>query len=212
MALEPHEYIGRDVYRTISDRFRERHGIKIDDHIHVMKEVGHKVGVGITFVPVDHRSLKSALRQPLFTHDDRRHLCDALAALATTGEGYREVGVPSLHCQISGAECNIHLDDFGFVAIGPDGRKYYNPDLVQHIVDELGWATVANWVHGKSPTLGSFLGRMHPVLPNSRNRYAPVIGGRFVVAQGQGWSLGIDYQRLPGGESRKMGSLEVLSW
>jgi len=212
MAVSPHVYITNNIYRTLANRLRDRHKINIAQHIDTLQSVGTNLGVGITFKPVDSDKLKSLLRMPAFAHDNRRHLCDRVAALATTGEGYREVGAPSLHIAISPARCNIHLDSFGFVAIGPDGKKYYNPDLVQHIVDELGWATISNWLDKHKPFKGQLFGRMHPILPNSRNRYNLAVGGRFVLAKGRKWSLGIDHTHSVKGERKTTGSFEVLNW
>ena len=212
MGISRHAYLFNDVYRVIANRLRDRHKIKIDEHVDSMLKIGSRVGQGITFWPVDHIKLKGLLSTAAFTHDNRMEFCEALAASATQGEGYRESGAPSLHCQISRVSCNIHLDSYGFVAIGPDGKKYYNPDLVQHIVDELGWATVVEWLEKKSSPLGGFLGRIHPILPNSRNNYAPAVGGRFVLKQGQGWSIGLDSTVSTSGERKNVVSLEVLKW
>lgn len=212
MAISKHAYLFNPVYRVIANRLTERHKIDLNKHIDTMYEIGTRPGQGITFRPVDSDKLKNLLKLPMFAHDNRRHFCERVAAAATQGEGYRETGAPSLHCQIAASRCNIHLDSYGFVAIGPDGKKYYNPDLVQHIVDELGWATVVGWLDKKQPTLGGFIGRIRPILPNSRNRYNPAVGGRFVVAKGQGWSLGIDRTISLTGEKKTVANLEVLNW
>lgn len=212
MAISKHAYLFNPVYRVIANRFTTRHHVKIGEHIATMNRIGVRLGQGITFIPHDHTRLKQALRKPAFAHDDRRHICDAVAALATQGEGYREFGAPSLHCQIAQGSCNIHLDSFGFVAIGPDGKKYYNPDLVQHIVDELGWATIVGWLDKKQPTLGSLIGRTHPILPNSRNRYDLSVGGKFVLARGKGWSLAVDGTVSAKRERKVMGKVEILNW
>ncbi|MBT3058252.1 MAG: hypothetical protein AB2728_04435 [Candidatus Thiodiazotropha sp.] len=212
MTISKHAYTFNSVYRTIANRLRNRHNINIGDHIDTMLEIGARAGQGITFRPIDSNKLKSLLKMPAFAHDDRRNLCERIAAAATKGEGYREVGAPSLHCQIAANSCNIHLDSYGFVAIAPDGTKYYNPDLVQHIVDELGWATVVGWLDKKQPVLGGLVGRFRPILPNSRNRYAPAVGGRFVLAKGKGWGLGIDHTVSTSGERQTKANLEVLNW
>ncbi len=125
MAISKHEYFFNEVYRVIANRLADRHKIQISDHIDTMFEIGARPGQGITFRPVDGDRLKSLLKMPAFAHDDRRNFCERVAAAATKGEGYREVGAPSLHCQIAANSCNIHLDSYGFVAIGPDGKKYY---------------------------------------------------------------------------------------
>ena len=211
MAISKHSYFLNNVYRTIANRLFDRHRINISEHIDVMSKIGVRPGQGITFRPVDRNILENLFRKA-FTHDNRRNLCELVAAAATKGEGYRESGAPSLHCQVSTSSCNIHLDSYGFVAIGPDGRKYYNLDLVQHIVDELGWAIVVEWLEKKQPMVGSFVSRFHPILPNSRNRYNPAVGGRFTVAKGQGWSLGIDSTVSSNNEKKTLAVLEVLDW
>ena len=203
-----------DIYLTIANRLRTRHKIVIDDHIQTLKKVGRHTGEGIYFIPKDHKKLKALLTMPGFAQDDRRHFCDAVAASATNGTGYREIGTPSLHCQIGVAYCNIHIDAYGFVAIGPDGKKYYNPDLVQHIVDELGWETVVAWVHKKNPTMGSALGRVRPILPNSRNGYDLAVGAKIELKKGKGWGLSIDYTKdLTGNKAHNVsGNVDVLRW
>lgn len=201
-----------DVYNTIANRLFMRHQILIGEHIQTIKKISHDIGEGISFIPKDHLRLQALLRTPLFAKDNRSHFCDAVAALATKGEGYREVGVPSLHCAISSGFCNIHLDSFGFVAIGPDGKKYYNPDLVQHIVDELGWASVIGWVSKRNPLIGGVLGGLHPILPNSRNSYKPAIGVKFDLIKGNGWSLAVEATRSIEQEDILLGKVEVLNW
>ncbi len=212
MAITKQAYLFNGVYRTIANRLRDRHNIKLDEHVAAMLKIGPRPGVGVTFKPVDSDRLKSLLQMPAFAHDNRNDLCERLAAAATQGEGYRETGAPSLHCQIAAQSCNIHLDSYGFVAIAPDGQKYYNPDLVQHIVDELGWGTVVGWLDNKQPTLGRFMNRFHPILPNSRNRYNLALGGQFILKEGQGWSLGIERTYSSSGEKKIMANLEILHW
>ncbi|MCP5197356.1 MAG: hypothetical protein H6974_11315 [Gammaproteobacteria bacterium] len=212
MAITKQAYLFNGVYRTIANRLRDRHNIKLDEHVDAMLEIGACPGQGVTFKPVDSDRLKGLLQMPAFAHDNRSDLCDRLAAAATQGEGYRETGAPSLHCQIAAQRCNIHLDSYGFVAIAPDGQKYYNPDLVQHIVDELGWATVVGWLDKKQPAVGRFMNRFHPILPNSRNRYDFALGGRFILKEGQGWSLGIDRTYSLSGDEKTVANLEILRW
>ncbi|MEW8429157.1 MAG: hypothetical protein AB2615_05530, partial [Candidatus Thiodiazotropha sp.] len=64
----------------------------------------------------------------------------------------------------------------------------------------------------KQPVLGGLVGRFRPILPNSRNRYAPAVGGRFVLAKGKGWGLGIDHTVSTSGERQTKANLEVLNW
>jgi hypothetical protein len=97
-------------------------------------------------------------RTKAFAHDDRRIWIQEVAALAIEGGGYREKGSPSRHCKIGASLCHIHIDRYGFVIKGPDGKTYYNPDVVQHIVDELGWATKVVPGVRKPPLLGNVFG------------------------------------------------------
>ncbi len=212
-GIPNYQYYGNSIYKQIASRLYNRHKIRIADHINVMEKIGTRLGQGIEFEPIDGGNLKNLLKMPKFAHDNRKHLCDLVAAGATKGEGYREIGVPSLHIQVAPTLCKIHIDNFGFVAIGPDGQKYYNPDLVQHIVDELFWEDkFVGWVSTKNQTLGGFLGRIHPVLPNSRNRYKLDFGGRFDVKKGKGWSLGLEATRGLSGENKVMGKIEVYEF
>ena len=213
MGISKHTYLFDGVYRVIANRFKRRYQINIDDFVESMVKVGTRAGQGITFWPADYLKLKSLLTQsPFFAHDNRMDFCEALAASQTQGEGYRELGVPSLHCQLSKVSCNIHLDSYGFVAIGPDGEKYFNPELVQHIADDLGMAKIVEWLEKRNSPLGEFVSRIHPILPNSSNRYTPAVGGRFVLKQGQGWSLSIDRTISVSLEKKTTANLEVLDW
>lgn len=139
-------------YTDISERLMEfspridlgkhiEHGTKeFDDKI----EIGPTTSEGISFVPRDSVALRMeivAARNKnglsVFHYDDRKIWIFRLAAVATHGGGYRQIGSPSLHCAIASDVCNIHLDDFGFVAIGSDGKTYFTPDALPHIADEL---------------------------------------------------------------------------
>jgi hypothetical protein len=139
-------------YKVISERLMNFNpGIDLGKHIaHDTKkakdklEIGPTTSEGISFVPRDPIALrmeivaarnKSGLS--VFHYDDRKIWIFRLAAVATHGGGYREIGSPSLHCAIASDVCNIHLDDFGFVSIGSDGKTYFTPDALPHIADEL---------------------------------------------------------------------------
>jgi hypothetical protein len=206
-------YIGSQVYQNICNRFYNRHQIKFPDHIASVLKVGVLNGQGIEFVAKDAARFGNLLRMPRFAPDDRRHLCDRVASLATKGQGYREVGVPSLHVAVSPDLCSVHIDTFGFVAIGPNGQKYYNPDAIQHILDELVLQDkFVGWVTKHNRSLGAFLGRVHFVGPSSRNRYRLAAGGRFNLKQGVGWSIGIEANKSLSGEKRYMGKVDVFGW
>ncbi len=139
-------------YKTISERLKQLNpsidlGKHIDDSTSEFRkkiEIGPTSSEGISFVPKDPIALRMeivAARNEsglsVFHYDDRKVWIFRLAAAATHGRGYREIGSPSLHCAIASDICNVHLDDFGFVAIGSDGKTYFTPDSLPHIADEL---------------------------------------------------------------------------
>lgn len=141
-----------DSFKAISERLATLNPpISLGSHIqHGTKEVDDKLEIGpttsegVSFVPRDHIALRREIVRarsrggaPAFHYDDRKIWVFKLAAAATHGLGYREIGSPSLHCAIAADVCNIHLDDFGFVAVGKDGKTYITPDALPHIADEL---------------------------------------------------------------------------
>jgi hypothetical protein len=212
-ALGLGEYLGSQVYKDICNRFYNRHFIKFPDHVAAILSVGVTNGQGIEFAAKDADKFQRLLRMPSFAPDNKRHLCDRVASLATKGQGYREVGVPSLHIAVSPDLCSVHIDTFGFVAIGPDGQKYYNLDAIQHIVDELLLQDkFVGWVTKRNRTLGAMLGRVHFAGPSSRNRYRLAVGGRVNVVERPGWSIGLEVNRSLSGETRYMGKVDVFDW
>ncbi len=139
-------------YNAIAERLTQLSpGIDLGKHIeHGTKdfdakiEIGPTTSEGVSFVPRDPIALRNAIVAaknknglPAFHHDNRKNWIFRLAAVATHGGGYREIGSPSLHCAIASDVCNIHLDDFGFVSVGSDGKTYFTPDALPHIGDEL---------------------------------------------------------------------------
>jgi hypothetical protein len=138
-------YLSNPVYQEVSDRLLGlKPPISLREHIDVMKELGRTHSEGVTFLVKDAKILRTAVvnakndhGQAAFHWDDRKVFIFFLAALFTDGEGYREIGQPSLHCAIGNPICNIHIDDFGFLARGSDGKEYITPDALRHIVDEL---------------------------------------------------------------------------
>lgn len=207
------EYLGSQVYRDICKRLYERHHIKFPDHVASILSVGVTNGQGIEFVARDAAKFEALLRMPKFAPDDKEHLCDRVASSATKGQGYREVGVPSLHIAVAPELCSVHIDTFGFVAIGPDGKKYYNPDAIQHIFDELLLQDkFVGWVTRHNRTLGAMLGHAHFVGPSSRNRYRLAIGGRVNVAEGSNWGVGFEVNRSLSGETQYMGKVDIFGW
>lgn len=143
-------------YKTISQRLMSlQPGICLGEHIaygtremDARLEIGPTTSEGISFAPRDPVALRMAIvaaknenKLAAFHHDNRKNWIFRLAAVATHGGGYREIGSPSLHCAIAADVCNIHIDDFGFVAIGSDGKTYFTPDALPHIGDELIYRT-----------------------------------------------------------------------
>lgn len=140
------------VYKAISGRLLEFNPpIDLGKHIEYgtkesdgRLEIGPTTSEGISFAPRDSIALRLEIKYArnknglsVFHYDDRKIWVFRLAAVATHGSGYREIGSPSLHCAIATDVCNIHLDDFGFVSIGSDGKTYFTLDSLPHVADEL---------------------------------------------------------------------------
>jgi len=103
--------------------------------------------------------------------------------------------------------------NFGFVAIGPDCQKYYNPGSGQHIIDELLWADkFVGWMNTKNPPLGGVLSHTHPVVSNSRGGYKLDFGGRIDIKKGNGYSLSLEATRGVSGEIKVMGKLDLFEF
>ena len=170
MSIEPSEYEFNPVYHTINHRFFVLYGIKIADHIDTVEKVSWRPQEGFDFIAKDTVALVAALKMAKFQNDSRERTFGIIpgvgyfAGLATHGDGYREQSAGAmLHCAVAKDVCNVHLDDTAFVLEG------YNANAAQHIADDLIWQTgvVAN-VAKVSVPLASFLGRVHPVVPNLR--------------------------------------------
>lgn len=188
-------HLNEPVYTAIQNRFsRFSPRINIGEHIDSMMEIGRTISEGITFKPVNVLLLRMEIAftyldrhsyQRAFHWDNRKIWVNKLAALATDGEGYREIGKPSLHCAISEEKCNIHIDEFGFVAISPYGEEYFTPDLVRHIGDELIWRdkirkNAIRFLKFSLPNeiaepAAKLLDHTYLVLPNSQDRYGTSI-------------------------------------
>lgn len=212
-ALGIGSYIGSSVYKEICNRFYKQHGISFPDHIASVYSVGVSNGQGIEFLAKDAKRFEALLKMPAFAPDNQEHFCDRVASMATNGQGYRETGVPSLHVAVAPDVCSVHIDTFGFVAIGPDGKKYYNPDAIQHVFDELLLQDkFVGWVTRHNRTVGLLLSHVHFRGPSSRNRYRLAAGVRVNVAQGDGWSIGIEASQALSGERKVEASVEVYNW
>lgn len=197
------------VYTAIRDRFlRFNPPIKIDEHIDSMIEIGRTISEGITFKPKSALSLKIDIsftkldkysNQLAFHWDDRKVWIYRLAALATDGEGYREIGTPSLHCAINDDKCNIHIDEFGFLALTNAGEVYLTPGLFRHIGDELIYRdkirkNVIKALRFSLPDqiaepAAKILDRTYLYLPSSDDRYGFDINNKFTPRVGMGIKL-----------------------
>jgi hypothetical protein len=175
-----------DSYKSIVRRFNSR-GMKIDldSHIEYVCYASEIVGEGVAFRPKSAAEFKAAITDTqLFHHDDRADPFGKVAAAATIGQGYREVSTPSLHVAISDLVSSVHIDSYAFMLYGPDGTFVISPDVGQHIFDELLFRMPMTWLRKKNmPFLASVLQALHPVLPNSTNRYSPILGLRVTLGE-----------------------------
>jgi hypothetical protein len=185
MATPKWNTASKRVYQTLCSRLMRLYSIDITEYIAKVTEAGIRLGQGFKFVPKDHKKLQSRLTYPQFAQDDTRYFCDQLAAMVTQGKGYREIGVPSLHFAIAPDFCSVHLDASGFVAIGPDGKKYYNADAILHIVDDLGMGWLVEQLDKSDSKVARYIGelvsRVHPIVPNLKdlgNDPTPKVGGK----------------------------------
>jgi hypothetical protein len=195
------EYSVKPVYGKIYQRFAQRYNIHLGNHIDSMSHVSDRGQEGITFVPRDDQLLIGVLKATqAFHYDNRAHLVGQLAAAATTGEGYREIADSSLHCQIGRSICNIHIDYIGFIWRGPNGESLAGPDALRHIVDELTWGKVVEWVSGRNEFAGKIVERLHPVLPSVATKFIPAVGLQYDLVRGETldltkqWSLVLDFR------------------
>ncbi len=202
-------YSNEPVYTEIQNRFfRFNPRINIGEHIDSMIEIGRTNSEGITFKPVNSLRLRMDIafanvdqysNHKAFHWDNRKVWVNKLAALATDGEGYREIGSPSLHCAVSDEKCNIHIDEFGFISLTPLGEEYFNPNLVRHIGDELIWRdkirkNVIRLLKFSLPDeiaepAAKLLDRTYFVLPTSQDRYGFDINNKFKPRIGFGFKL-----------------------
>lgn len=188
VVIKESEYLTNPVYMAIAGRFlRFKPEVRIKDHIDAMKEVGRTTSEGITFLAKDSFHFRMALSnakisgERAFHWDDRKVWVFALAAAATDGEGWREIGKPSLHCAVSKTICNVHIDEFGFVGVGPDGEEYVTPEAMRHIVDELVWkakirpkllrALERGLPRALAVPAGKLLDMTYIVAPSAENKY-----------------------------------------
>jgi hypothetical protein len=171
-------------YAPISRRLNSR-GMKIDldDYIDYVCYASDVLGEGIYFRPKNAVDFKAAITDTqLFHHDDRSDPFGRMAASATVGEGYREVSTPSLHVAVHESVSSVHIDSYAFMLLSPQGEYVIGPDVGQHIFDELLFRLPMTWLRQKNmPFIASVLQALHPVLPNSTNRYSSIIGMRVTL-------------------------------
>jgi hypothetical protein len=196
MAKPILDFQGNPVYMEIAARFyRFSPAIRLEDHIDQVTDIGRTISEGVFFKPKD--SLKFRMEVAFtkldeysgiraFHWDDRKVWVYRLAALATDGEGYREIGQPSLHIAIGSDVCNVHIDEFGFFGLDPNGLPYLGPESIRHIADELGYRV---YVRGPLIKLLKFglpdaiaepaaklLDATYLVAPGASNRYEKRVG------------------------------------
>jgi hypothetical protein len=75
----------------------------------------------------------------------------------------------SLHFAVAFDRCNIHIDQVGFVVVGPAGELVVDPDFAQHIVNELLWKS-----YGTKVFPDAIVDRISLVLPTSSNDFSRV--------------------------------------
>jgi hypothetical protein len=72
----------------------------------------------------------------------------------------------SLHCAVSNQGCNIHVDDVGFVLYDETGNLVVDPDVLQHLFNELIFKT-----YGKYLLPEAIVNRVNLVLPSTANDF-----------------------------------------
>lgn len=206
-------YLFDPVFTEISRRFlRLSPAIHLSEHIDEVIEMGRTVSEGITFKAKNHRSFQMEIafaksdpysKLPAFHWDDRKVWVYKLAALATHGEGYREIGRPSLHIALGPEKCNVHIDEFGFVERGPNGEEYFTPELGRHIFDELIWRdkirkNVIKLMDKGLPNFlfvpaAALLDRTYLLAPSAENRYELRVGPGVKLMSNQWFDMKFEF-------------------
>jgi hypothetical protein len=75
----------------------------------------------------------------------------------------------SLHFAVAPDRCNIHIDQTGFVILGPSGELVVDPDFAQHLVNELLWKSYATKVFPDW-----LVDRVSIILPTTNNDFSRV--------------------------------------
>jgi hypothetical protein len=136
------------VVHVIKNRLLARYSFSLTEHIDEIKRVYPLNPAGFDFVCKDPRNLRQAIMNTHgFSYDDHSDFFLALASAATDGHGYREIGKPSLHFEISSYFCNIHLDLEGYMVLNPKGEPVIGPDAPQHVITDLVLPPIKHWLH-----------------------------------------------------------------
>jgi len=75
----------------------------------------------------------------------------------------------SLHFAVAPDRFNVHIDQTGFVIVGPTGEIVVDPDFAQHLVNELLWKSKASKVFPDW-----LVDRVGIMLPSSENEFSRV--------------------------------------
>src|SRR5262249_55639024 len=135
-------------------------GIKLGDYIDGNPTLGGTTLDGVTFNPRNYRALASAVEGvkrangDTFIEGKKKSNPDFidLSFLATSGRGFREISwadgqdarvdFSALHLALSPVRCNVHIDEFGVVISGPDGKVTLSGNALHHIANELILKTI----------------------------------------------------------------------
>jgi hypothetical protein len=201
-AVDLTQYIIDPVFQEILTRLLTlKPGISVMEHMLAMKDVGRTRAEGITFWVKDYMKFRMAIAfaknntgQLAFHWDNRKVWIYELAAVSTDGQGYRQIGSPSLHCAVGDTLCNVHVDEFGFVERGPNG-EYFTPNLGRHIGDELFWRAkvrplllqgLRKMPHYLAEPASKLLDHTNLILPSMDDRYGLDINDRWRPRVGMG--------------------------
>ena len=86
----------------------------------------------------------------------------------------RRIDIRSLHVALTPEACNIHIDEVGFVARGPNNVLVLTPDFLNHMINELVFKSTLRGVLGEWIT-----DHFSVLVPSSDNHYAPTVGIGF---------------------------------
>ena len=191
----PPRYLSNDVYVTIAKRLAVL-GIKLDDYIDGTPDIGGTTLDGVTFSPLNYSRLAQAVQGAkrangqTFIEGKKTATADAidLSFLATSGRGFREISwtdgqsatldFSALHLALSPLRCNVHIDEFGVVVAGPDGKISLSPNALHHIANELILKTIIKeFLQDKFGLSPWYIDHLFVELPNAANKFSQVGGG-----------------------------------